>query len=153
MNSIIGSRDLSFEYQSSLEFAIEDRMIFKSIIFNDPVIMTTMFLEEVKSLLADILLEVDYEGSTSSIHLTLKEPADIYFIMKECLIYILANANPTSNIIESISRTLIRKKIEMNPNIGIIDASNWLTNICTSNTMYSFFKVLDMGSNKYTIII
>lgn len=153
MEIAVNVRDLDHKYQTSLEGVIEDKMIFKSIIFDNQVIMITLFLDILKSLVADKLEEVDYEGSTSSIHLTVKEPMDIYKLLKESLINTIAMINPCAEMRECIGSTLIRRKLSMHPELGIVNACEWLNSLCISDSILSFFKVLDMGNNTYTIII
>lgn len=144
----------SIDYQNSLDSYIGDRTIFQKFIFNNPVVMAMFLVEEIKK--DKRVKEVEYEGSTSCIFLTLNKKCnsnDCLEIVANAITVLLIRNDIEGSIDMPLGDSIIREKMNTNylP-IDIISACQWLNSyVMEPHRLYGFFKVMEMGDGKFNV--
>ena len=137
-------------YQRSLEISIDDKMKIRSLIFNNAVYMAMIFPELLKdSLRPSGKAEVEYEGSTSILHV--KGPFTIYDVqMAMCRALAISIQSGSDQEVNFFSNLVVQKMQETGMNS--CDAMNEvLKYIQNPLLLQGFFKVITMNTGEFQI--
>lgn len=137
-------------YQHSLETSIGDKMKIKSLIFNNAAYMAIIFPELLKdSLRSNGKAEVEYEGSTSILHV--KGPFTIYDVqMAMCRALAISIQCGSDQDIDFFSNLVIQKMQETGMN-SCDSMNEILKYIKNPLLLQGFFKVITMTTGEFQI--
>lgn len=153
-------------YQRSLLNTIEDKMIFKNILFDDPVFMSVVLVEEMQRCIG--VMEVCYEGCTSSLSFKVdftkyrdKIPnieTDLNLQTTMCYDMVAASICTAALAIDighsspGYTSSLMNKKMETRGcDYGV--AYDWLLNYLNCRLLICpFFKCTNLGNGQIVVL-
>ena len=137
-------------YQHSLETSIGDKMKIKSLIFNDAAYMATIFPELLKdSLRSNGKAEVEYEGSTSILHV--KGPFTIYDVQMAMCRALAISIQCGSNLDTDFFSNLVIQKMQETGMNSCDSMNEILKYIKNPLLLQGFFKVITMTTGEFQI--
>ena len=145
-------KDLNFH--KSVVDIIEDKMIFKEIIFDNAIIMATYMVDWIKrNGLGINVKEVAYDNATSSIVLTVDPDVqsidDIKTLIEQSIGFVLRSPSTVQGL--DNCNAIIMRKLNSHPEYGICTTMQWMQHYSTYGSTFALFKVLNIGNGEYVI--
>lgn len=137
-------------YQHSLETSIGDKMKIKSLIFNNAAYMAMIFPELLKdSLRSNGKAEVEYEGSTSILHV--KGPFTIYDVQMAMCRALAISIQCGSDLDTDFFSNLVIQKMQETGMNSCDSMNEILKYIKNPLLLQGFFKVITMTTGEFQI--